>query len=100
MATKSVVQIDIDDAAFKRYTTLYEKYNTALGKQAGLWKAAGAQTLVMTPHLQKMAAAQLAAAQATQQMAAAQAKAAASAQQQATAWSKKVTYSRPFALTV
>lgn len=40
MTIKSVVDIDLDDAKFKRFTDLYSKYETALKKQPGEWKQA------------------------------------------------------------
>lgn len=40
MAVKSVVDIDLDDEKFSRFTALYGKYQDALKKQPGQWKDA------------------------------------------------------------
>jgi hypothetical protein len=37
MATKSVIDIDINDAKFKEFTRMFEKYQKSLGKMPGEW---------------------------------------------------------------
>ena len=41
MALKSVLDIDIEDAKFKRFAELFSKYNEALAKQPGMWSKVG-----------------------------------------------------------
>lgn len=41
MALKSVLDIDVDDAKFKRFAELFSKYNEALAKQPGMWSKVG-----------------------------------------------------------
>lgn len=37
MATKSVIDIEINDAKFKEFTAMFEKYQKSLGKMPGQW---------------------------------------------------------------
>jgi len=39
MAVKSVVDIEVNDASFKDFVALFNKYNTALGKMPGVWNS-------------------------------------------------------------
>ena len=41
MALKSVLDIDVEDAKFKRFAELFSKYNEALAKQPGMWSKVG-----------------------------------------------------------
>jgi hypothetical protein len=43
MANKPIVSIPIDDAKFKSFLALYEKYQTTLAKMPEAWKAASAE---------------------------------------------------------
>jgi len=56
----SVLDIDIDDAKFKRFADTFAKYQSALGKMGGAWAAQGQQIGQQNEHLTKMAAAMLA----------------------------------------
>ena len=44
MANKSVIDIEIQDAAFKEFVALFEKYQSQLGKMPGQWGKVGEQT--------------------------------------------------------
>ena len=41
MALKSILDIDVEDAKFKRFAELFSKYNEALAKQPGMWSKVG-----------------------------------------------------------
>ena len=44
MAVKSVLDIDINDEKFKRFSALFDKYQSALGKLPGMWKDVDKET--------------------------------------------------------
>jgi len=44
MATKSVIDIEIHDEAFKEFAALFEKYQSQLGKMPGQWGKVGSAT--------------------------------------------------------
>ena len=44
MAVKSIVQIDVDDAKFKAFNELFQKYNAQLGKMPEMWASIGKET--------------------------------------------------------
>ena len=44
MAVKSIVQIDVDDAKFKAFNELFQKYNAQLGKMPEMWANIGKET--------------------------------------------------------
>lgn len=60
MTIKSVVDIDLDDAKFKRFTQLYGQYEAALRKQPGEWQKAEAGADATSDAVNKVLAAFLA----------------------------------------
>jgi hypothetical protein len=44
VAVKSVLDIDINDEKFKRFSALFDKYQSALGKLPGMWKDVDKET--------------------------------------------------------
>lgn len=60
MTVKSIVDIDIDDGKFQRFTALFDKYQTALAKTPNAWKQTSAETAGVSKQFEKMAAALMA----------------------------------------
>jgi hypothetical protein len=56
----SILDIDIDDAKFKRFADTFAKYQAALGKMGGSWAVQGQEVGKQNEQLNKMAAAMLA----------------------------------------
>jgi len=66
VATRSILDIEVNDAQFKKYVENYDKYQKALGAQSALWTKAGAEQSKVAANFQKMAAQALAVNKATQ----------------------------------
>jgi len=60
VAVKSVIDIDVNDAHFKRFTELFNKYRDAVAKQPEAWKKVGASTKSTSTNFETMAAAMMA----------------------------------------
>ena len=60
MTVKSVVDIDVNDASFKRFSELFGKYQAALSKQPDMWKKTGQETSKATQSFADIAATLLA----------------------------------------
>ncbi len=60
MAVKSVIDIDVNDEQFKRFSDLFNKYKSTLDKMPGAWKKVGASTKKNADDFQTMTAALLA----------------------------------------
>ena len=55
MATRSVLDIEVNDAQFKTFTANFEKYNKALTAQAAMWAKQGMEQSKIAAHFQKVA---------------------------------------------
>ncbi len=60
MAVHSVIDIDVNDEHFKRFTDLFNKYREAVAKQPEAWKKVGASTKSTSTNFETMAAAMMA----------------------------------------
>ena len=60
MAVKSIIDVDVNDEAFKNFQALYEKYQKALEKAPGTWAAATAEIQKQRKGFESIAAALLA----------------------------------------
>lgn len=68
MPVKSVITVDVDDAAFKRFAELYSKYDAAVKKLPAAWQQQGKATAAMSADAQAISAALLAQAEIFQRM--------------------------------
>lgn len=68
MVAKSIVQIDVDDAAFLKFKALYDQYQASLKKLPGAWGNADAAIKSTGVSFTEMTAALLAQAELTRQM--------------------------------
>jgi len=60
MAVKSIIEVDVQDEAFKRFQALFDKYNTQLAKAPAWWAAATKEQQQQVKGFQAVAAALLA----------------------------------------
>lgn len=60
MGVKSVIDLDIDDSKWKRFSELFDKYEKQLAKTPNAWKAAGKEQAGMATQFERMSAALLA----------------------------------------
>lgn len=60
MTLKSVLDIDVNDSKFQRFQALFEKYQAALAKSPGMWKAVDKAANAAGSQFEKMAAALMA----------------------------------------
>lgn len=60
MTTKSILDIEVNDAQFKRFKELYDKYQASLDKLPGAWKTVGKETEKSASHFSTMTAALMA----------------------------------------
>jgi hypothetical protein len=60
MAVKSIIDVEVNDAAFKSFSALYEKYQKALEKAPGAWAAATKEVQAQRKGFEAIAAAILA----------------------------------------
>jgi len=60
MAVKSIIDVQVDDAAFKNFANLYEKYQKTLEKAPGAWAAATKEIQAQRKGFEAIAAAILA----------------------------------------
>jgi hypothetical protein len=60
MSTKSIVEIDVQDEAFKRFGDLFEKYAEVLAGTPATWKSVGKESTAVAKQFERMVAALLA----------------------------------------
>ncbi|MFZ1011188.1 MAG: hypothetical protein WAN65_30395, partial [Candidatus Sulfotelmatobacter sp.] len=100
MAVKSVVQIDIDQTAFKQYLDLFGKYQAALQKMPAHWKNAAGQAATIAKANQGIVAAMLTQQQIMGRMQSVQQAMAAQANQAASAWGRMAQFTKSAATSI
>lgn len=60
MTLKSVIDIDVNDSSFTRFSALFNKYNEQLAKTPNAWKAVGTEQAAMATQFERMTAAMMA----------------------------------------
>jgi Transglycosylase SLT domain len=60
MGVKSIIDVDVDDSKFRRFTELYQKYQEQLAKMPSTWTAAATEQGKSASEFERMAAALLA----------------------------------------
>lgn len=86
MAVKSIIAVDVDDAAFRSFQALFNKYQTQLAKMPGAWAAAGKEAKGLRTSFEAVAAALMAQAEQTRRLAKTQKEANEAARSQANHW--------------
>lgn len=86
MAVKSIVDIEVNDAAFRNFQTLWNKYQTQLAKTPAMWAAAGKEAKGVRNSFEAAVAALLTQAEQARRLAKAQKEANELARSQASHW--------------
>lgn len=60
MAVRSLIQIDVDDGAFRQFKDLFDRYEDAVKRMPGAWGQVGKQVNVQAVSFEKLLAAMLA----------------------------------------
>lgn len=100
MAVKSVIDIEINDAEFKRFQALFDKYQAQLARMPGAWKAAGAEAKGLRSSFEGVAAALMAQGELARQVAREEKNSAKSADEQHRAWRGIAQYTKQAAASI
>src|SRR6185437_622920 len=97
MAVKSVIEIDIQDSAFKKFAASFKEYEDRLSKTPGIWSGVGKQAEQSGISFKKLTAALLAQAEFSHHITVEHGKANIAVEKQAHLWSGMARSSKSFA---
>lgn len=86
MAVKPILDIDVNDAKFKNFQALFDKYQTQLGKMPGTWASVGKEAKGARGSFEAVAAALMAQNEMSRRVAKSEKEAASAAKSQALTW--------------
>jgi hypothetical protein len=100
MTVRSVVDIDVNDESFKKFSDLFEKYRTALEKTPSAWAAVSKENKAAQSSFNAIASALLAQNELARRLKNEQAEASRSARTQESTWGKMSGHAKSFAGSV